>query len=147
MTAGGGREAGERDRENPPEPVYSSVEDWVTSHFLRVYVRPLGGEYRWCAQWWQHAEAITRLMALWHSWESMRLQAGTGMAAWLRDYLDHHLPVLLSRSGPFAHCSEAEHISPREALVEPAPPSWWPGDDSQHDLTTSFGGEGDDKIF
>lgn len=113
-----------------PEPVYAAVEDWVTGQFLPVYVRPLGGEYRWCAQWWQHAEAITRLTALWHAWELMRLQPGTGIAAWLRDHLDHHLPVLLSRSGPFAQCSESEHIAPRQARADQAPPGWWaiPGD-------------------
>lgn len=108
-----------------PEPVYTEVEDWVTGQFLPVYVRPLGGEYRWCAQWWQHAEAITRLTALWHAWELMRLQPGTGIAAWLRDYLDHHLPILLSRSGPFAQCSESEHIEPRQARADHAPPGWW----------------------
>jgi hypothetical protein len=113
-----------------PEPVYAEVEDWVTGQFLPVYVRPLGGEYRWCAQWWQHAEAITRLTALWHAWELMRLQPGTGIAAWLRDHLDHHLPVLLSRSGPFAQCTESEHIAPRQARADQAPPGWWaiPGD-------------------
>ena len=52
------------------QPVYGSVQEWVTSHFLPMFRRPLGGEFRWCAQWWQHAEAITRLTALWHSWEA-----------------------------------------------------------------------------
>ena len=33
----------------PPQPVYSSVEDWVTGQFLPMFRRPLGGEYRWCA--------------------------------------------------------------------------------------------------
>ena len=112
------------------EPVYAAVEDWVTGQFLPVYRRPLGGEYRWCAQWWQHAEAITRLTALWHAWEALRLQPGTGMAAWLRDHLDHQLPVLLGRGGPFAQCSEDEHIEPRQARADQAPPGWWaiPGD-------------------
>ena len=97
------------------QPVYSSVEEWVTSHFLPMFRRPLGGEYRWCAQWWRHAEAITRLTALWHTWEALRLQPGTGMATWLRDHLDHQLPVLLGRTGPFSMCSEDEHIDPRQA--------------------------------
>ena len=78
-------------------PVYGGVEEWVTGQFLPQFRRPLGGEYRWCRQWWQHAEAITRLTALWHSWEALRLEPGTGMATWLRDHLDHHLPVLLGR--------------------------------------------------
>jgi hypothetical protein len=117
-------------REPQPQPVYGSVEAWVTGQFLPMYRRPLGGEYRWCRQWWQHAEAITRLTALWHSWEALRLEPGTGMAIWLREHLDHQLSVLLGRSGPFAQCSEDEHIEPREARTENAPPGWWEiGDD------------------
>ena len=114
-----------------PEPAYQGVEEWVTGQFLPVFRRPLGGEYRWCAQWWQHAEAITRLTALWHAWEALRLQPGTGIASWLRDHLDHHLPVLLGRGGPFAQCSEEEHIEPRQAKADDAPPGWWPGGDDQ----------------
>lgn len=107
------------------QPVYQGVEEWVTGQFLPMFRRPLGGEYRWCREWWRHAEAITRLTALWHSWEAMRLQPGTGIAAWLRDHLDHQLPVLLGRAGPFAQCSEDEHIEPRQARSESAPPRWW----------------------
>ena len=50
----------------------------------------------------------------------MRLQPGTGMATWLRDHLDHQLPILLGRSGPFAQCSEDEHIDPRPATARAA---------------------------
>lgn len=51
------------------------------------------------------------------------------MASWLRDHLDHELPVLMGRGGPFAMCSEDEHIQPREARGGLAPPGWWdPGD-------------------
>jgi hypothetical protein len=108
-----------------PEPVFTAVEEWVTEQFLPMFRRPLGGEFRWCAQWWRHAEAITRLTALWHSWETMRLEPGTGIAVWVRDHLDHHLPVLLGRSGPFAQCSEDEHIEPRQARADLAPDGWW----------------------
>lgn len=114
-----------RQDDAPPQPVYGSVEDWVSSHFLPMFRRPLGGEYRWCAEWWRHAEAITRLTALWHAWEALRLQPGTGMAAWLRDHLDHQIPVLLGRTGPFAMCSEDEHIDPRQARTRQPPPGWW----------------------
>ena len=113
------------DAESPPRPVYDSVEEWVSCHFLPMFRRPLGGEFRWCAQWWRHAEAITRLTALWHSWEAMRLQPGTGMATWLRDHLDHQLPVLLGRTGPFSMCSEDEHIEPRQARIRQPPGGWW----------------------
>ena len=125
MTSGPALPQPASDHDEAPDPVYGSVQDWVTRHFLPMYRRPLGGEYRWCAQWWRHAEAITRLTALWQSWEALRLQPGTGMISWLRDCLDHQLPVLLSRSGPFAACSEDEHIDPRAARAAPAPPGWW----------------------
>jgi Domain of unknown function (DUF4913) len=120
-----------------PQPVYRSTEEWVTCHFVPMYRRPLGGEYRWCPEWWKHAEAITRLTALWHSWEALRLQPGTGMATWLRDHLDHQLPVLLGRAGPFAMCSDDEHNDLLPAPVVPAPPGWWdPGQqaDPEQDL-------------
>ena len=63
-----------------PEPVYTAVEDWVIDYFLPMFRRTLGGEYRWCGQWWQHGEAISRLTSLWHAWEVLRLQPGTGIA-------------------------------------------------------------------
>lgn len=125
MTAGNGSSAEAGLTAAEPGALYLSVEDWVTGQFLPVYRRPLGGEYRWCRRWWEHAEAIIRLTALWHSWEALRLEPGTGMASWLRDHLDHQLPVLLSRSGPFAMCSEDEHIEPRQAAAALAPPGWW----------------------
>lgn len=132
--------------EDAPEPVYDGVESWVTGQFLPVYRRPLGGEYRWCREWWQHAEAITRLTALWHAWESLRLQPGTGMASWLRDHLDHQLPLLLGRGGPFAQCSEEEHIHPRQASSGVAPPGWWDAGDAAGDPpdreTSRSGAEG-----
>lgn len=103
-------------------PVFPTVEAWVAGQFVPVYRRPLGGEFRWCAQWWLHPEAIIRLTALWHSWEVMRLQPGTGIAAWLRDHLDHQLPVLLGRSGPFAACTQAQHDELPEALLRSPPP-------------------------
>lgn len=116
-----------------PEPVYRAVEDWVEQFFLPMFRRPLGGEYRWCSQWWQHAEAITRLTALWHSWETLRLEPGTGIATWLRDHVDHQLPVLLGRAGPFAQCSESEHLNLRQARTDLAPPGWWAIDDDSQD--------------
>jgi hypothetical protein len=60
----------------------------------------------------------------------MRLQPGTGTANWLRDHLDHQLPLLLGRSGPFAQCSEDEHIDPRIAAAEWPPPGWWDIEDA-----------------
>ena len=108
-----------------PEPVYTAVEDWVIDYFLPMFRRTLGGEFRWCSRWWQHGEAISRLTSLWHAWEVLRLQPGTGIASWYRDHLDHQLPILMGARGPFYQCSETAHREPREAGAVPAPEEWW----------------------
>lgn len=113
----------------PPEPVYTLVEDWVIDYFLPMFRRTLGGEFRWCGQWWRHGEAISRLTCLWHAWEVLRLQPGTGMATWYHDHLDHQLPILMGARGPFYQCSETAHREPHEAAVMPSSGEWWGGVD------------------
>jgi hypothetical protein len=108
-----------------PEPVYLAVEDWVIDYFTPMFRRTLGGEYRWCGQWWRHGEAVSRLTALWHAWEVLRLQPGTGIANWYRDHLDHQLPILMGARGPFCQCTETTHREPRQADVSAAPGDWW----------------------
>jgi hypothetical protein len=117
------------DGQAAPEPVYTAVEDWVIDYFLPMFRRTLGGELRWCAQWWRHGEAISRLRSLWHSWEVLRLRPGTGIATWYRDYLDHQLPILMGARGPFYQCSETAHREPRETAAVPAPTDWWDTDE------------------
>lgn len=113
----------------PAEPAYLAVEDWVIDYFLPMFRRTLGGEFRWCGQWWRHGEAISRLTALWHAWEVLRLQPGTGIATWYRDHLDHQLPILMGARGPFYQCTEDAHREPHEAAARPAPQEWWDGGD------------------
>jgi hypothetical protein len=122
-----------------PEPAYACVEDWVLEYVVPMFRRTLGGEYRWCAQWWQHAEAISRLSALWHAWEVHRRDPGTGISVWYRDHLDHHLPILLGARGPFYQCSEETHREPHEAAVIPAPDDWWDDDEDEADLIETGG--------
>ena len=104
-----------------PNPVYTTLADWVTDHFLPLFRRTLGGEYRWCCQWWLHGEAVSRLTSLWHAWEVLRLRPGTGIGAWYREHLDHQLPILMGARGPFYQCSETAHREPREAGALPVP--------------------------
>ena len=107
-----------------PEPVYLALEDWVLDYFLPMFRRTLGGEFRWCARWWRHGEAVSRLTALWHSWEALRWRPGIGMATWYREHLDHQLPILMGARGPFYQCSETAHREPHEAITKPAPDDW-----------------------
>ena len=63
--------------------------------------------------------------ALWHGWEVLRTQPGTGIATWYREHLDHQLPIVMGARGPFCQCSESAHREPREAAAVPAPDDWW----------------------
>jgi hypothetical protein len=97
-------------------PMFDRLDDWVSNWLIPVYVRSLeGAEVTWCAKWWLHPEAYVRLDSLWRAWEYHRLQPGTGMAVFMRDYLDHHMVVLISQSGPFTGCKPSghgEHLPP-----------------------------------
>jgi hypothetical protein len=90
-------------------PAYARLDVWVEQYFLPTFRRPIGGEIRWCTQWHQHAEAITRLEALWRSWETLRLDPNLGIVTWLTNYLDPLLAILISRAGPFAQCTPERH--------------------------------------
>ncbi|MEU8220155.1 DUF4913 domain-containing protein [Micromonospora taraxaci] len=114
-------------------PLYSTVEEWVTTYLLPTFPRPVGEvgmtRWHWCEQWWRHDEAVTRLTALWYGWEQARLQM-TGMLPWLRE-LDHQLLILYGGDGPFRNCAvggdlgENRHHSSPEVPAQSAPEDWW----------------------
>jgi hypothetical protein len=126
--------------------VYYALEDWLTGYFLPMFRRTLGGEYRWCHKWWQHGEAISRLTALWHAWEVLRLQTGTGIATWYRDHLDHQLPILMGPRGPFYQCSETAHREPHQAETTPTPDDWWDLGDDPDILPVPVPATGDEEL-
>jgi hypothetical protein len=52
---------------------YASVEKFVREQLAPMYRRALDGSHRtWCPERWRHAEAISRLEALWRAWEHLR---------------------------------------------------------------------------
>lgn len=69
-----------------------------------------------------------RFEALWRTWEQARLEPVTGMATWLREHLDHHVPILLGPQGPFALCEPGRHEDMPPRPVDPLPQD--PTDDS-----------------
>ncbi|MDQ4490781.1 DUF4913 domain-containing protein [Sinomonas sp. ASV486] len=93
--------------EGAPQLFYPDVARFVGEHLAFVYRRHInpGGGTTWCPQWWKHAEAISRLEALWRAWEHLRLDGTTGMSTWYRDHADHHMAVLLNTDGPFKGCT------------------------------------------
>lgn len=109
-----------------PEPLCVDVQTWVEHVYSPTFVRKISQTQRWCAQWWAHPEAIVRLTALWQTWEAARLvEDGSGMADWLRNYLDALNPVLLSPDGPFASCTPDRHSDPAAFTVAAPPADYW----------------------
>jgi hypothetical protein len=109
-------------------PAFDDLDSWVNDYLLVLYRRSTDGSaVTWCPEWWRHPEAYLRLDALWRAWEYLRRQPATGMAVWIRDYVDPHMAVLLSEgSGPFKGCSEknghAEYpLRPLETRAIPSP--------------------------
>ena len=116
-----GRGGGSQDA---PEPYYPDVQQFVEGWLLPVYRRSVRGHDRvWCPCWWEHAEALSRLVALWRAWELLRLDAGTGMSVWWRDHADHHLTILLSADGPFKGCEDGHSDRRLEQLPHEQPPA------------------------
>ena len=111
--------------EAPFAPLYPALELWVVDYFAPMFPRPMSPTVRWCAQWWDHAEAISRLEALWRTWEVARLDELRGVASWYRDHLDPQLAVLLSAGGPFAQCTQDRHAPTKPLATLPAPESHW----------------------
>lgn len=114
------------DDSEPPKPVFDNVETFVNDYLAQLIRRPTSNSWCWCPRWWEHAEAIARLEALWRSWESLRLDGTTGMSVWFRDHLEPHLGMLtdIDRS-PFSECHNGTHTENPPLPVEPAPPEWW----------------------
>jgi Domain of unknown function (DUF4913) len=122
-----------------PQPMYPSVEAWVVGYFSQIIRRPRKTQTCWCPEWWQHAEAVARLEALWRAWEFLRLDGTTGPSVWWRDHLEPHLGLLLDiERSPFAECGEDRgHNTALDDILPPlkiaaAPPGWW-GDDADEE--------------
>ncbi len=118
-TAGTPAQAGDA-----PMLYYGSVDEFVREFVCPIFRRNVGEEgradYRWSARWWESAEAIARLEAMWRAWEHLRMDAATGTSVWLRDHADHHLGVLMSPTGPWALSKDT--AGPDEPLPYEAPP-------------------------
>jgi hypothetical protein len=111
-------------------PVYAGVEAFVVGFLAPTIARKLvsgGRGLTWCPQWWMHAEAIARLMALWEAWEALRLDGGTAMGTWWRDHCGPQLGVLMNgEEGPLHLCKPDHHGGiPAPLKSAPAPPEWW----------------------
>lgn len=118
----------EEAEEQQPELFYPSVDQFVAGYLIQTYRRkiPVAGRgigLTWCAQWWRHPEAVSRLTALWRAWEYLRLEPTTGMAVWWRDYADPTMRALFDPNGSFEGCTPEEHQPKVVPLPVIAPPN------------------------
>lgn len=119
-------EEAELGEEGERELVYANVAEFVTEHLAYQYRRDidLAGRattFTWCAQWWRHEEAVSRLTGLWRAWENLRTDPTTGLAVWWRDYADPAMRALFDEKGPFHGCTPREH-SPKGIPLPLDPP-------------------------
>lgn len=97
---------------------YPNLLAWVEGLLSPMYRRQVDGRATtWCPEWWNHAEAITRLEAIWRAWEHLRLDPATGISVWFTMHADPNMAVLLDPAGPFAGCTpvrghRAQNLAP-----------------------------------
>jgi len=124
LSSAEGAAAGEGEQE--AQLYYADVGLFVTAFLAPAYRRAFDGRSRtWCPAWWKHAEAISRLEALWRAWEYLRREPALGMSTWWRDHADPHMAVLMSAEGPFRHCDPEKGHSDR---LQPLPLEEYPPD-------------------
>lgn len=101
------------------ELYYDSLDEFVRGFLIRGYARHINGHTRvWAGRYWEYPEALSRLGAMWRSWEYLRRDPATGLSVWYLNHADPHMRVLLDKDGPFAG---ADHDAP-ENLNRPGEP-------------------------
>jgi hypothetical protein len=112
------------------KPVYPTLNAFVADHLSPLIRRRLNGSARtWCPAWWRHAEAISRLDAVWRAWEHLRQDPLLGMSTWWLYHCDPHLTVLMDAdNGPLAACTtkngHTDRPFPPLPLETPDPKVW-----------------------
>lgn len=108
------------------EPMFVDLDSFNRNYLAPVVERRVTQSsavgVNWCASWWRHPEAISRLYALWRAWETLRVaDPDTGMSIWWRDHFDSHFSVMTGEYGPFSKCSpDRGHVDTAPLPVAPA---------------------------
>ncbi len=108
----------------PEPPRFATVELFVEKFVLPNWIHKyVANRVHWCAQWWEHAEAITRLEAIWEAFEVMRLQPAPSFSTWMRDHFDTHMRTLTDPEGVFFDCDvkTGQHTPNKPWQLTPAP--------------------------
>lgn len=108
--------------EEERKPYYGNLEDFVADFLAPHIRRRLGGQVTWCAEWWRHEEAISRLAAMHAAWEDSRYGDALALSTWWLHHADPHLAMLLSKdNGPFSACKPDRHTQLAPLPCTPAP--------------------------
>lgn len=107
-----------------PDNYYPTVFAFVEEFLIKVCARPVRDQssFRWCSQWYRHAEAVSRLTALWRAFEVLRLDPGVGPSTWWINHADPCMAALSDSAGVFARCSADTHAV-HSALPHTPPPA------------------------
>jgi len=105
----------EATHDEAPEPLFPNVFAFVVDHLAHVYEREAAkmSTFRWCARWYEHPEAVSRLEGLWKAFEALRLDPTVGASTWWRDHADPAMSALSSGNGPFRQCTPDQHAAPQ----------------------------------
>jgi hypothetical protein len=102
-----------------PNWKHQTLDEWVRDWYAVHYARSSG--IRWCAQWYEHPEAVARLHALWTAWEAAQRNPDTGMAHWYVHYADPMFHELVQQRGTFVSCDPDGHSTPKPLKCDPDP--------------------------
>lgn len=122
---------GQAGEDDGPKLEYPNVGAWVDDWLLPRFRRELGGsKRRWDPQWWRYEESGGVLEALWQAWEHLRLQPGTGIAVFYRDYFYPLMDQLTAPDGPFWNYRGSYPAVPGNTIpspweTAPSPRGWF----------------------
>lgn len=84
------------------------------SQLAPIALRPSNSRAAWCADWWAHPDAVSRLGTAWMAWEAAWAEGGTAPSRWWAvDWAERWLAPS-NKSGTFSGCSSGGHrdVSP-----------------------------------
>lgn len=101
---------------------YGNVSEFVADRFIYLVPPPAPGSgLVWCPEWFRHAQALSRLDAIWRAWESLRFDNALGMSNWWTYHVDPHMRALMDPvTGPFWRCANG-HQDPGALPIEKFP--------------------------
>lgn len=103
----------------PITTVPDGLPEWVDSVLLPTLTSGGKGSV-WCPDWRSHPDAVARLAAIWDAWTHMLAEEDAALHSFLRDVLDHHMPMLVdAERGAFRRCNYGHKPVEQLGAVKP----------------------------